>query len=376
MKIVQILPELNAGGVERGTLELAAFLTAAGHDALVISHGGRLVAELERSGARHCPLPVHRKSPASLLQVRKLRRILTDERPDIVHLRSRVPGWLTWLAWRGMDPQTRPRLVSTVHGFYSVNRYSAIMTCGERVIAVSHSIKRYVLENYPQVPAAKLRVIPRGIQPERYGAAYRPPAPWLAQWQAAQPQLAGKRLLLLPGRVTRLKGHEEFFEIVAALKADGWPVHGLVVGDTHPKKRDYLEELRGLVRQLDLAADVDFLGHRDDLRELMALSDVVFGLSRQPEAFGRTVLEALALGKPVIGYDCGGVGETLGELFPAGAVSPGDRQGLLEITRTVLADPPRPAPVGAPFTLDAMCRATLAVYEELVGSAVADSGNR
>lgn len=365
MKIVQILPELNAGGVERGTLELAAFLTAAGHQALVISHGGRLVPELERCGARHHTLPVHRKNLASLWQVRRLRRILTDERPDIVHLRSRVPGWLTWLAWRGMDPRTRPQLVSTVHGFYSVNRYSAIMTCGERVIAVSDSVRRYVLDHYPKVPAAKLRVIPRGIEPQQYHPAYQPPADWLAAWQAAHPQLAGKRLLLLPGRITRLKGHEQFFELLAALVADGWPVHGLVVGDTHPKKRAYLAELHQLVERLGLTETIDFLGHRGDLQELMAISEIVFGLSRQPEAFGRTVLEALALGKPVVGYNCGGVGELLGRLFPAGGVPPGDRQQLLETTRTILAAPSRPAPVGPPFTLDAMCRATLAVYEEL-----------
>ena len=366
MKIIQILPELNAGGVERGTLELAAFLTDAGHDAVVISNGGRLVEELERCGARHFTLPVHRKSLASLWQVRRLRQLLTDERPDIVHLRSRVPGWLTWLAWRGMNPQTRPHLVSTVHGFYSVNRYSAIMTCGERVIAVSQSARRYVVENYPNVPQAKLRVIPRGIQPDRYFPTYQPSAAWLAAWQAAHPHLANKRLLLLPGRIPRLKGHEEFFALIAALTADRLPVHGLVVGDTHPKKRAYLAELQELVRQLGLTSHIDFLGHRSDLQDLMAVSEMVFGLSRQPEAFGRTVLEALALGKPVVGYDCGGVGELLGELFPAGAIPPGDQKALLERTRAILTEPPLPSPVGPPFTLDAMCRATLAVYQELV----------
>ncbi len=365
MKIVQILPEFNAGGVERGTLELAGFLTAQGHEALVISNGGRLVAELVAGGARHLTLPVHRKSLTSLLQVQRLRRILTAERPDVVHIRSRVPGWLTWLAWRGMAPPTRPRLVSTVHGFYSVNRYSAIMSRGERVIAVSDSIKRYILANYPQVPETLIRVIPRGIRPEHYGPEWQPSGAWLAAWQAAHPQLAGRRILLLPGRLTRLKGHEEFFQLLAALKAEQVPVHGLVVGDTHPKKRGYLAELHALLRRLELVGNVDFLGHRTDLPEIMAVSDVVFGLSRQPEAFGRTVLEALALGKPVIGYDCGGVGELLAELFPSGRVAAGDPRALLETTRAILSGSARPAEVGPPFTLDAMCRATLAVYEEL-----------
>ncbi|MCX6876403.1 MAG: glycosyltransferase family 4 protein [Verrucomicrobia bacterium] len=365
MKIIQILPELNAGGVERGTLELAAFLVAEGHEAVVISNGGRLVAELERSGARHVTLPVHRKRLASLWQVGRLRRVLTDERAAILHFRSRVPGWLAWLAWRSMPPLARPRLVSTVHGYYSVNAYSAVMTRGERVIAVSESIRRYVLENYPKVPAAVIRVIPRGIEPAHHPADYQPSAAWLRHWQAERPGLAGKRVLLLPGRLTRLKGHEDFFELLAALKAEGLPVHGLVVGDTHPQKRAYLEGLHACVERLGIGGEVDFLGHRQDLREIMAVSDAVCALSRQPEAFGRTVLEALALGKPVLGYACGGVGELLGGLFPSGRVPLGDRVRLLEVARAILAERPRPMPVGTPFTLEAMCRSTLEVYGEL-----------
>ena len=365
MKVIQILPELNAGGVERGTLELAAYLVAAGHEALVISNGGRLVADLERCGARHITLPVHRKSVASLWQVRGLRRVLTEERAAVLHLRSRVPGWLAWLAWRGMDPHTRPHLVSTVHGFYSVSAYSAVMTRGERVIAVSESVRQYVLDNYPKVAGDIIRVIPRGIAPEDFGVGFRPDATWLAAWQAERPGLAGKRVLLLPGRITRLKGHVEFFELIAALKAEGLPVHGLVVGDTHPKKRAYLAELHDTVQRLGLGGEVEFLGHRQDLREVMAVSDMVCGLSRQPESFGRTVLEALALGKPVLGFACGGVGELLGQLFPQGRVALGDRAGLLATARTILAGRPQPLTVGEPFTLEAMCRSTLRVYHEL-----------
>ena len=119
MKVIQVLPELNAGGVERGTLELGRHLAAAGHESLVVSAGGRLVEQLETEGSRHIRLPVHRKSPATLGQVRPLRRLFETESPDIVHLRSRVPAWVAWLAWRKMDPAGRPRLVSTVHGFNS-----------------------------------------------------------------------------------------------------------------------------------------------------------------------------------------------------------------------------------------------------------------
>jgi glycosyltransferase involved in cell wall biosynthesis len=368
MKVVQILPELNAGGVERGTLEIASHLVREGHEAIVVSNGGRLVDALEKSGARHVAMPVHRKSLATLLQVRPMRRFLTEEKPDLVHIRSRVPGWVTWLAWRGMDPLTRPRLISTVHGFYSVNRYSAIMTKGERVIAVSESIRNYVLENYPKTPGEIIRVIPRGIEPSNYGADYRAPADWIARWQAEHSDLEGKCVLLLPGRITRLKGHEDFFNLIAALKHDGIPAHGLIAGDTHPKKRAYLDELKSLVETLGISADITFLGHRSDIREVMSVSDIVCALSQQPESFGRTVLEAMALGKPVAGYDCGGVGELLGALFPEGRVEPGDPGALLAAASKILENGSTPGKVGQPFTLADMCDGTLAVYNELLAS--------
>jgi len=369
MKIVQILPELDAGGVERGTLEIADYLVREGHEAIVISNGGRLVGALEASGAVHFSLPVHRKSLASLLQVLPLRRFLTAQRPDILHIRSRVPGWIAWLAWRGMDPATRPRLVSTVHGFYSVNRYSAVMTKGQRVIAVSESIRDYIQENYAATPSELIRVIPRGIETADYGADYRPPAAWLEKWQSEHPGLVGKHVLLLPGRITRLKGHEDFFKLIAALKNDGIPVHGLIAGDTHVKKRAYFDELRGIVASLGLASEITFLGHRSDIREIMAVCDITCALSQQPESFGRTVLEAMALGKPVVGYDCGGVGELLSTLFPQGKVPLGDHARLIETTRAVIHNRSVPSSVGEPFTLSAMCRNTVAVYQELLPAA-------
>ncbi len=366
MKIVQILPELDAGGVERGTLEIAAHLVRLGHESLVISHGGRLVAELEQAGSRHIQMPVHRKALASLVQIPRLRKFFMEEKPDLIHVRSRLPAWLVWLAWKTMNRRTRPRLVTTVHGFYSVNAYSAIMTRGQRVIAVSASVRDHVLKNYPRTDPDRVRVIYRGVDPRNYGVHFRPTIEWHDRWRAEYPRLAAKCVLLLPGRITRLKGHEDFFYLIDGLKNAGIPVHGLVAGDAHAKKRDYLDELRGVVRTLGLEADITFLGHRSDIREVMAVSDIICALSQQPESFGRTVLEALALGKPVVGYDCGGVGELLGEYFPSGRVPLADRVRLVDTTRSVIQNRTSPAPVGMPFTLEAMCRRTLEVYAERV----------
>lgn len=368
MKVVQILPELNSGGVERGTLEIASFLVREGHESLVVSHGGRLVPALEHAGSRHISLPVHRKRPATLLQVPAMRRLLANERPDIIHIRSRAPGWVAWLAWRGMDPATRPRLVSTVHGFYSVNAYSAVMTRGERVVAVSESIRRYILTNYPKADPAKIRVIHRGVSPAAFPRGHRPDEAWLRAWREAHPRLAGREILLLPGRLTRWKGQEDFLALVAELKRGGRPVHGLLAGEAHPKKRAYEQELRDLAAKLGIDDDITFLGHRSDLREVMAVSDLVLSLSLDPEAFGRVSLEAMAIGVKTAGYDHGGVAEQLAALYPQGRVPPGDPAALAETCRRLLASDELPAPVAPPFTLDSMCRSTLAVYQELQAS--------
>jgi glycosyltransferase involved in cell wall biosynthesis len=368
MKIIQTLPELNGGGVERGTVELAAFLVRHGHESIVVSHGGRMASALEQAGSRHITLPVHRKNPLTLLQVPKLRRILTIEQPDILHIRSRVPGWVAYMAWRGMNPASRPHLVSTVHGFYSANRYSAVMTRGERVIAVSHSIREYILENYPNTRADNIRVIPRGVSPDAFPRGFQPDSAWLEAWRKNHPQLVGKKCILLPGRLTRWKGHEDFLTLISRLKDSGTAVHGLIAGEAHARKPAYAAELHGLARTLGIESDVTFLGHRTDLREVMCVSDLVLSLSREPEAFGRVSLEAMALGLKTAGYDHGGVAEQLTDLFPQGRVPSGDLDALAATCLRLLESGERPAAVDAPYTLDAMCRSTLAVYQELAST--------
>lgn len=366
MKVLQVLPEMNSGGVERGTLELAAHLTALSHESLVLSGGGRQVPRLETAGTRHIELPIGKKSLATLLLVPRLRQLLEVERPDILHLRSRVPAWAMWLAWRKLPEARRPRLVTTVHGFYSVNRWSRIMTCGERVICVSESIRRYVLENYPGIPEDKLRVVPRGVDPAMYPYGHRPDDTWRTTFEAAFPETRGKRLLTLPGRITRLKGHEDLATILAAL--DDLPdVHAVVVGGVHPKKQSYAGEIRRIFDDRGLGSRVTFTGNRDDLREILAVSSLVLSLTRQPESFGRTTLEALAMGVPVAGYAHGGVEEQLDALFPAGKLKPNAPEEAALVIRQLLAEPP-PVAQPNPFTLQAMLDGTLDVYRELVGA--------
>jgi len=363
MKVIQILPELNTGGVERGTLEVGKYLVDQGHESIVISNGGRLVAQLEAEGSRHISLPVHKKRISSLKQVKVLRRLFAEERPDVIHLRSRLPAWLAWLAWRKMDPLTRPRLITTVHGMYSVNAYSKIMTRGEQVICVSNSVKDYVLKNYPDVPEDKLTVIHRGVDPSEYYPDYQPSPAWLASWQAEYPQFAGKFIVTLPGRITRLKGHEDFLKVITGLKDTKY--HALIVGGAHSKKIEYFDQIKELARTMGVADKITFTGHRSDLKNILSISSVVFSLTQKPESFGRTTLEALSLGKPVIGYDHGGVGEILDKLLPSGKIALGDSQAAVALIEQWEEHPEKPQNPHL-FTLAEMLSQTTFVYEKSI----------
>lgn len=362
LSVVQVLPELDSGGVERGTLEVAQALVAAGHRSLVISGGGRMVAELARAGSEHLEWDIGRKSPLTWRFVARLRRLLRDRGVDILHARSRVPAWVAYLAWRSMPSEHRPRFVTTAHGVYSVNRFSEIMTRGERVIAVSESIRDYLRESFPRADMERVRVIHRGVDARAFPPGYQPDAQWSADWYARFPELEHKFVLTLPGRLTRLKGHEAFLRLLARLAGDDDTVHGLIVGDADSSGRAYAEGLRREAARR--ALPVTFAGRRDDMRDIYASSNLVLSLSSRPESFGRTVVEALSMGIAVLGYDHGGVGEVLAGAFPEGRVPAGDEDAL---HRRVCAFRDRPfyprTPV--PFSLEAMLSKTLALYQEL-----------
>ncbi|TDQ47621.1 glycosyltransferase family 4 protein [Permianibacter aggregans] len=363
LTVIQLLPELQGGGVERGTLEIAKGLVAAGHRSIVISNGGRLVEKLEAEGSEHFALPVHKKSLWSLWQVPRLRKLFDEIRPDIIHARSRMPAWLSYLAWRRMD-YAGARFVTTVHGMYSVNAYSKIMTKGEMVIAVSETIEQYIFNHYPDVPADKVVRIYRGIEPTDFPYDFQASVEWRQQWFSQYPQLQGKTVLCLPGRITRLKGHRDFIELVAALRAQGREVFGLIVGGEDPKRAAYADELKTLVNALGLNDAIIFTGHRSDIREIYSVSDIVYSLSNKPESFGRTVLETLALGRPVLAYAHGGVQEILSVLFPDGMVPLADNEALFQRTIHQLDQPKKPIREH-PFLLQTMIAQTLAVYQRL-----------
>ena len=328
LTVVQLLPALESGGVERSTLEIADALVRAGHRAIVVSAGGRLLPALQAPAARntsHSTSAASRSPPCA--RCARCATLFARERVDIVHARSRLPAWIGWRALRGMAEAARPRFMTTVHGLNSPSRYSAIMARGERVVCVSDTVRDYVLRHYPRTDPAKLRVIPRGIDPAAFPPASWPDRAARARIAALHPQLGGNGpLLLLPGTRNAPEGPRRCAARCSArLRGDGIDARLWMPGAREADARRITSPNSNRRRWRSASHDaLAITPPTSAIAEAYAASDLVLQLSRKPEAFGRTVIEALSVGRPVLGWAHGGVGELLRELQPRGAVAPFD----------------------------------------------------
>jgi glycosyltransferase involved in cell wall biosynthesis len=301
MRVVQILPELNEGGVERGTVELSRELVKLRHESIVISAGGKLEEQIKRDGGKHIRVDVCSKNPFTApFRAVQLRKVLEKLNPDILHARSRVPAWLTYMA----NKKLQIPFVTTVHGFNSVSAYSKIMTKSDSVICVSGAIKSYIQSHY-QTSDKKITVIPRGIDLEKFNPLNLEKV-FMENFKA-QYHLEGKTIITTVGRITQLKDHQTFIRAIALLKKSDPNITGLIVGGVREDKEEYFDSLKRLVKELDVDNNIIFTGSQSKVAEIYALSNVVVSSSKKPESFGRSVAEALALNTPVVATNHGGV---------------------------------------------------------------------
>lgn len=370
LTLLQVLPALDAGGVERGVLEIAEAEVAAGHRALVASAGGRLLPELEALGARHVALPLAAKSPIEIWRnAGRLAALIRAEGVALVHARSRAPAWSALLAAR----RAGVPFVTTYHAAYSEGfpgkrLYNSVMARGDRVIAISRHIADLVRARHG-VGEDRLRIIPRGADPRRFDPAAVAPARALAL-RAAWGVPAEAPLILLPGRLTRWKGQGVLVAALARLPG----AHAVLAGDAQGRA-GYVAELRAEAARLGVAERVHLPGHVADMPAALRAADVVVHASTAPEGFGRTVVEAQMMGRPVVATDLGGPRETVRHGETGWLVPPGDAAALAAALAEVLALPPEArarlgaaARAAAPTTA-AMQAATLAVYSELLSGA-------
>jgi glycosyltransferase involved in cell wall biosynthesis len=361
MHVVQALAALSVGGSELVATEISASLSRQGHRVTVVGASGPLAERVTSSGAEFLDWPIGKKRFNTLRYIRRLAAWLQTHEPDILHAHSRLPAWICHLALKKLGPGRRPVFITSMHGQYTVSPYSAIMARGDRVVAVSRHIRDYTLSNYRFVNPKHLAVIHGGVSKSDFPHGYRPTDEWFTQTWSEFPQLRGKRLLLLPARLSRYKGHTTFIELLSALAPEFPDIHGVIVGPGRAGSR-YRAELEGLAERSGVIEKVCFTGLRTDMRDWMAAAEIVFNLcSDPPEAFGRTVPEALHLGVPVIAWNHGGVSETLAEMFPEGAVPADNRAALRARTRAFLQARPSVAGSGA-FLLERSMAETLRLY--------------
>lgn len=301
MRIVQILPEVNEGGVERGVVELNREYSKLDYNSFVISNGGKLVETINKDGGKHYLFDVCSKNILTLFRrVNHLKKILLEINPDVIHVRSRVPAWLVYFANKSLGI----KVVSTVHGFNSVGFYSKIMTKSDAVICVSNSIKEYIQEYY-QTKDNIITVIPRGVDLTLFNLN-NIDNEFIKNFKNEY-KLDDSFIVSSVGRVTQLKDYETFIKAISLIKKEKENVKALIVGGVRSDKEDYLKSLKNLIKELNLEENIIFTGSQSKIAEIYALSDVVVSSSKKPESFGRAVAESIAMNTPVVATNHGGV---------------------------------------------------------------------
>lgn len=370
--ILQVLPALGGGGVERGTVEMTQAIAQAGGAALVASAGGRLAAAVERAGGRNIALKLASRNPWRIWRnARLLAQVIRRERVDIVHARSRAPAWSAWLAAR----RTGAKFVTTYHGSYNEDlpfkrRYNSVMAKGALVIAISRHIAA-MIEARHGIDPTRIRIIARGVDP----AVFDPDAVNHARviklstaWRLPD----GAPTVMLPGRLTRWKGQGVLIEAMALMRHT--EAVCVLVGSDQGRDR-YTRELQRLAERLGVGARVRVAGDCADMPAALMLSDIVVNASTDPEGFGRVVIEAQSMARPVIASDHGGAVETIEHGVTGWRVPPGDAAALAaaldraldlsEAERAAIGARAR-ASVRARYTVEAMQAATIEVYRELL----------
>ena len=374
LTILQVVPRLEMGGVERGTLEIAEAIADAGGRALVATAGGQLEFRVERAGGEIFHMNADSKNPATMWQnARLMKRLIREENVDVVHARSRAPAWSAYWATR----RTGTPFVTTYHGAYNEDfigkrLYNSVMARGRPVIAISDFIHNLIRERH-RVPEEHIVTIPRGADITVFAeeAVGNERSIKLAeQWGMIEDPRA---IVLMPARLTRWKGGESVIDAAARLKemrGDDFIV--MLVGDDDDSGFEGV-----LQKRIDATRTGDVVrltGACSDMAAAYKLASVVVSASIEPEAFGRVVVEAQAMSRPVIATAHGGARETVQHGVSGWLYPPGDDEVLAATIHQALEmDPSGRAHMGlagrarihSRYTVQAMQRATLNVYEQV-----------
>ena len=375
--LLQVVPELETGGAEQTTLDVARAVIDAGGRALVATRGGRMTARLEADGARLAQMPVQSKNPLVMLgNAARLVDLIRREKVSLVHARSRAPAFSAlWAA-----QATKTPFVATYHGVYmaksGVKRwYNAVMTRGDLVIANSDYTRDHVLAEHHLDPA-KIVTIPRGVDLDRFNPSYVTPdrlEKLRSDWGIAATDRRTK--FLLAGRLTRIKGHLTIIDAAARMRAQGRTDFVVIFAGDDQGRTEYGEELAKATANAGLADQVKVVGHCSDMPAAYLVGDVAILPTIVPESFGRAAVEPQAMGRPVIASSHGGTVETVADGVSGWLVAPGDAPAwAAAMIKAMDLGPGKRGEMGQLgmnrtrqlYRVDAMCAATLAAYEQVL----------
>ena len=377
--LLQIIPELETGGAEQTTLDVARAVVAAGGQALVASRGGRMVAQLQAEGGVFIPLPAHSKNPLAMAaNALVLKRLIQDRTISLVHARSRAPAFSALWAARA----TKTPFVATYHGVYKAQSrlkrwYNAVMTQGDLVIANSDFTRQHLLAEH-RIDPDRVVTIPRGVDLDRFDPARVDPARVAAlkgHWGIASEDRRIK--IVLAGRLSRIKGHLTVIQAAQTLKAAGRRDFVILFAGDDQGRLGYRQDLQSAIVQADLVDQVRLVGHCDDMPAAFMLCDLAILPTLVPESFGRAAVEPQVMGKPVIASAHGGTLETIVEGETGWLTTPGDPQAwALSLGHALDIGPAGLANMGAVaqararklYSNQAMCVATLAVYSRVIAA--------
>jgi glycosyltransferase involved in cell wall biosynthesis len=377
INVLQVVPDMNSGGVERGTAELATYLKERSHNPYIASNGGAMVEGIEKLGVKHICLPVHSKNPLRMiLNIFSLYKVIKKYNIDVVHARSRAPAWSSYFAAK----LAGVIYVTTFHAAYSATHpikrfYNSIMLYGDAVIAISEFIAKHIVTRY-HFPKSRITVIPRGVDLTTFSAKNIDEKTLQAMRSKYLPHNLPDdiKVILLPARFTKLKGHLHLIKALSYIKKHKF--YCIIVGKLSYNNYDYLLDLEKAIVDYKLENCVKlFTESESDMLHLYSISDIVICASQEPEGFGRVVVEAQALGKLIIATNIGAPIEII-EDGVDGFLSPShdsttfaeviehcitlSKEACDQIAKNALTK------VKKKYTVEKMCKSTLEVYKQLI----------
>lgn len=365
MKILHFSPHLKSAGLNRLAADLACALQELNTQNLVLAPPCELVSRMQELGVRHARC----SNPNLLTALRgksKLKALIREFEPDILQVYSREAAWIAGLSCRKL--QKKPHIVGVMTGYPLAGFANIGLNYCDCFTCVSKHL-RNVLGDHSELFRKQKQpwIIPYGVNHNLCFPDYKPSQNWMEQWNLASPGREDAYTLCIPGAISPLHGLEDLVPLMQQLLKNGIPAHAYIAGDVRLSTPGYVEHLRNLFSQAQIESRISWIGARTDMRDVMATCSITLSLAHEPATHDHTILEALALGRPVAGYDHGSVGELLSSFLPEGRIPVSDPAAMADVLTQWYTYPPvMPGTIPYPYRISDTARSYRELYQYLM----------